>query len=161
MLSNRILPVKGRPETHRESNNTGIKQDAFKQTRVSLCNKEKSMNYQNEKLPGGAIKIGSTPSMTEETAVKGILKNHLAPKGKFGLVVVEEGSLQFVWEDDPDNILDADPGHPILIVPERFHHVVVSGKVKFRVEFYVPEKDDKTEKKEGDRPGEDFCECMK
>ncbi len=113
------------------------------------------MNYQNESLPEGANKVGSTPSMTEETVVKGILKNHLAPKGKYGLVVVEEGTLQFVWEDDPDNILDADPNHPIVIFPERFHHVVITGKVIFRVEFYeVPVADD--ENKKGDRPGEDF-----
>jgi len=119
------------------------------------------MNFQNAKLPDGAQKTGSTPSMTEETVVRGILKNHLAPKGKFGLVVVEEGTLKYVWEDDPDNVLDADPDHPIVIFPERFHHVVVTGKVKFRVEFYVvPSKDD-LDNKDGDRPGEDFCECMK
>jgi hypothetical protein len=35
------------------------------------------MNYQNETLPEGARKVGSTPSMTEETVVPGILKKHL------------------------------------------------------------------------------------
>ena len=115
------------------------------------------MNYQNETLPEGANKVGSTPSMNEETVVKGILKNHLAPKGKYGLVVVEEGTLQFVWEDDPDNILDADPNNPIVIFPERFHHVVITGKVIFRVEFYeIPVVVD--ENKKGERPGEDFLD---
>ena len=115
------------------------------------------MNYQNETLPESANKVGSTPSMNEETVVKGILKNHLAPKGKYGLVVVEEGTLQFVWEDDPDNILDADPNNPIVIFPERFHHVVITGKVIFRVEFYeIPVIVD--ENKEGERPGEDFLD---
>ena len=54
------------------------------------------MNFQNETLPQGAQKIGSTPTMTEETVVPGILKKHLAPKGRFGYLVVEEGALQFV-----------------------------------------------------------------
>jgi len=117
------------------------------------------MNFQNEELPEGAVKVGSTPSMTELTVVKGILKNHLAPKGKVGLVVVEEGSLQYIWEDDQDNVLDADKNHPIVIEPERYHHVVITGPVVFRVEFYkVLEKNE--EFKEGDRPGEVFCECM-
>ena len=58
------------------------------------------MNYQNATLPPGAVKAGSTPSMTEKTVVPGILKKHLAPKGKFGYLVVEEGSLQFIWEDE-------------------------------------------------------------
>jgi len=30
------------------------------------------MNFQNEMLPQGAQKIGSTPTMTEETVVPGI-----------------------------------------------------------------------------------------
>ena len=116
------------------------------------------MNYQNETFPQGAIKVGSTPSMTEDTVVPGILKKHLAPKGKFGYLVVEEGSLQFVWEDDPDNILDADPGHPIVIFPERFHHVSITGQVQFRVEFYKIVNEDTTDVShaDGDRPGEDF-----
>ena len=116
------------------------------------------MNYQNETLPEGANKIGSTPSMTEETVAPGILKKHLAPKGKYGYLVVEEGALEFVWEDDEENVLDADPEHPIVIFPERFHHVSIKGKVRFRVEFYeVPSGiaiDAK--QKEGERPGQDF-----
>jgi len=118
------------------------------------------MNFQNEKLPEGALKVGATPNMTQETAVKGILKNHLAPKGKYALVVVEEGALQFVWEDDKENVIDGDKNHPIVIEPERFHHVVITGDVVFRVEFYEIPKDDEKLMKEGERPGEVFCECM-
>ena len=116
------------------------------------------MNFQNESLPEGASKIGSTPTMTEETVVPGILKKHLAPHGRFGYLVVEDGALQFVWEDDPDNPLDADADHPIVIFPERFHHVEITGKVRFRVEFYEVggiEIDAGLQQK-GERPGEDF-----
>ena len=117
------------------------------------------MNFSDIKLPEGAVKVGETPSMTEKTVVKGLLKNHLAPKGKFGYVVVEEGALQYFWEDDKDNIIDCDKDHPIVIEPERYHSVVMSGEVLFHVEFYkVP--DPKEENKEGDRPGEVFCECF-
>ena len=116
------------------------------------------MNYQNDSLPANAQKIGSTPTMTEETVVPGILKKHLAPEGRFGYLVVEEGALHFVWDDDADSPLEADPEHPIVIYPERFHHVVITGKVRFRVEFYevggIDIEDGLTQ--EGDRPGEDF-----
>ena len=116
------------------------------------------MNYQNATFPEKSIKVGSTPSMTEETVAPGILKNHLAPKGKFGYLVVEEGALQFVWEDDENNVLDADSEHPIVIFPERFHHVLLTDKVRFRVEFYEVKDVDSTDVslKDGDRPGEDF-----
>jgi len=116
------------------------------------------MNYQNEELPKGAIKVGSTPVMTEETVKPAILQSHLAPKGKIGLLVVEEGHCQYVWEDEKGPALDADPQHPIVIFPERYHHVVITGPVKFKVEFYtiidtVIEVKHPEEKK---RPGEDF-----
>ncbi len=116
------------------------------------------MNYQNETLPAGAVKAGCTPSMTQETVVAGILKKHLTPKGKFGYLVVEEGSLQFVWEDDADNILDADPEHPIVIFPERYHHVSITGDVRFRVEFHDVGGIDIAGSltKVGERPGDDF-----
>ena len=116
------------------------------------------MNYQNATLPDGAKKVGSTPTMTEKTVIPGILNQHLAPRGKFGYLVVEEGSLQFVWEDEKDNVLDADPEHPIVIFPERYHHVSITAKVRFRVEFYdvggIDIADDLITK--GQRPGEDF-----
>ena len=116
------------------------------------------MNYQNATLPEGAKKVGSTPVMTEKTVVSGILKKHLAPRGKFGYLVVEEGSLQFVWEDEKDNVLDADPEHPIVIFPERYHHVSITETVRFRVEFYdvggIDIADNLITK--GQRPGEDF-----
>lgn len=116
------------------------------------------MNYQNEKLPNGAIKVGSTPTMTEETIKPGILQSHLAPKGKIGLLVIEEGSCQYIWEDEDGPALDADVDHPIVIHPERYHRVVITGPVKLRVEFYtvlntvidIKHPDEKR------RPGESF-----
>ena len=114
------------------------------------------MNYQNATLPEGASLAGSTKLMNQDTVVPGILKKHLAPKGKWGYLVVESGSLQYVWEDDAENRLDADPGHPIVITPERFHHVVITGPVEFRVEFYVVPEGPANPEKEGDRPGEAF-----
>ena len=116
------------------------------------------MNYQYATLPEGAKKVGSTPTMTEETVVPGILKKHLAPRGKFGYLVVEEGSLQFVWEDEEDNVFDANPAHPIVIFPERYHHVSITAKVRFRVEFYDVGSIDIADNliKKGQRPGEDI-----
>ncbi|NOY84802.1 MAG: DUF1971 domain-containing protein [Nitrospirae bacterium] len=93
------------------------------------------MNYQNKTLPENVVKISSTAMMTEETILPGILKNHETRKGRYGLLVVEEGALQFVWEDD-GQILDADPGHPILIFPQKLHHVKLTGKVQFFIAFY-------------------------
>lgn len=118
------------------------------------------MTFQDESLPLGVNKVGSTPLLTEKTVPTGILKKHLVPKGKIGLLVVEEGSLQFVWEDSPDEIIDADAEHPVVIWPERYHHVVVNDPVRFKVEFYGPAEILNAERDliEGDRPGEEFIQ---
>jgi len=113
------------------------------------------MNFQNEQLPAAAVKVGSTPSMTNETVVEGLLKNHLGPKDKLGFVVVEEGALQFVWEDSAE-VLDANPDKPIVIVPERFHHIRLTEKVRFRVEFYKVPEEAPVHKKD-ERPGAAFA----
>ena len=116
------------------------------------------MNFQNAQLPQGAVKVGSTPIMDEKTVKPGILKSHLAPKGKYGLLLVEQGHLQYIWEDEEGPALDATPEHPIVIFPERYHHVKITGPVQFRIEFYsildavIPVKYEKEDR----RPGEAF-----
>ncbi|MDZ8118656.1 DUF1971 domain-containing protein [Pontiella agarivorans] len=114
------------------------------------------MNDQHAALPDSAEKAGETKWMNQDTVVPGILKKHLTPKGKWGYLVVKSGSLDYVWEDDLENVLTADPEHPIVIYPERFHHVVITGPVEFKVEFYVVPEKASTDQKEGDRPGEAF-----
>ncbi len=94
------------------------------------------MNYQNEKLPDDAVFSASSVVMTETTVLPPILKKHMAPKGKYGYLVVESGALQFVWEDTGET-LDAAPGHPVVIFPERYHHVKITGPVTFKIEFYT------------------------
>lgn len=114
------------------------------------------MNYQNAVLPEGAELAGSSRDMNQDTVVPGILKKHLAPKGKWGYLVVSSGSVDFVWEDEPETVLTADADHPIVIYPERFHHVIISGAVEFKVEFYIVPEQASPDQQEGDRPGEAF-----
>ena len=113
------------------------------------------MTYQNEKLPLEQDKIGETPWLNEVTVLKPILNKHMAPKGKVGLVIVRKGSLDYVWEDDLENVLTGDVEHPIVIEPERYHHVIITGPVEFKIEFYkdVPPA---TTDEDAVRPGESF-----
>lgn len=114
------------------------------------------MNFQNAQLPQGAELAGATPTMDELTIAPGILANHMAPKGKCGLLVVEKGACQFVWEDDTQHPIDCDPDHPVVIFPERYHHVSITGPVKLRVEFYsLPVSLEEFDTK-ASRPGDDF-----
>lgn len=114
------------------------------------------MRFQNLKLPSSAVKIGETPVMNQETVLEGILNNHMAPKGKIGNIVVQSGSLDYVWEDTPDDIITADIDHNIIIESERYHHVIITGPVEFKVEFYKYDGASSEFDEKATRPGEDF-----
>ncbi|WP_108651793.1 DUF1971 domain-containing protein [Dongshaea marina] len=115
------------------------------------------MHTNDNSLPQGAVKVGSTPSFTQDTVPQGLLNNHLAPKGKFGCLVVEQGSLEFVWEDDSSKAIKVTPEQPVLIHSERFHHLVITGEVLFHVDFYrESDKEGAIPEKMGERPGQSF-----
>ncbi len=102
-------------------------------------------------------KVGETPIMNEENVFPEILKKHMTPKGKYANVVVVEGKLDFIWEDDKENIITGDVENSIIIEPERYHKVVLRGPVKFKVEFYKEEsKEEKSYDEIAKRPGEKF-----
>lgn len=109
------------------------------------------MNFDKEK----AIKIGETPVMNEKNVFPDILKEHMTPKDKWAVLVVEEGSLEFQWKGD-ESILIGDIDNPIIIEPERVHHVILIGPVKFKVEFYKVPKETTTHDSTALRPGENF-----
>lgn len=113
------------------------------------------MIFQHISLPLLENKIGETSWFTEQNILKPLLNKHMAPKGKTGLVIVKEGSLEFVWEDDLTTVLTCDSNHPIVIEPERYHHIIITGAVLFNIEFY---KDSPVSKvnNEAIRPGELF-----
>lgn len=98
------------------------------------------LNYCKMKLPAGLKKTGETRTMDQGTVLPGLLAKHKAPSGKHGYLVVSKGHVQFEWEDTHE-VLDADPGHPIVIEPGRLHRVKVVGPVEFHVEFYKQSDD--------------------
>ena len=113
------------------------------------------MRFQNLPLPNQENKLGETDYMTQETVLKPILNKHMAPKGKVGLVVIKSGELGFIWEDTPNDMIKGDMNHPIVIEPERYHHVVITGDVEFKVEFYKDNEKNRYDE-EAIRPGEAF-----
>ena len=113
------------------------------------------MRYQQLPQPDLSKKIGETQWLTEKTVLKPLLNKHMAPKGKVGLIIVREGFLDYVWEDDLDNVLTCDKNHPIVIEPERYHHVIITGKVEFKIEFYKDVESLSLDEK-AIRPGEAF-----
>lgn len=80
-------------------------------------------------------KIGETPLFDERNYIAEMTKKHMTPKNIYGILKVLEGELQFVWNDEK-KIYTIDKQHPMVIEPERYHHIIINEKVKFYLELY-------------------------
>lgn len=113
------------------------------------------MRFQNVPLPDRSSKLGETSWLTQDTVPNALLNKHMAPKGKVGLLLVKTGSCNFVWEDNLDDVFVIDKNNPFVIEPERFHHVIITNNVVFKIEFYK-DSDANSFNEEALRSGEEF-----
>lgn len=99
------------------------------------------MRYQNEVLPKGMHKISQTKLMNQDNIISALLNKHMSPKRKWAYLVILSGTCNFIWEDNPEDIMIADVNHPIIITPERFHRLIINRNVEFKLEFYMFDHD--------------------
>lgn len=78
----------------------------------------------------------TTRVFDESTTPAGLLAAHAIADGVWGRLVVHEGELGFVFEDDPDEVRRMRAGEAQVIPPKQPHHVVIDGPVRFVVEFH-------------------------
>ena len=89
-----------------------------------------------DELPDGLTLQRTTPSFDEHSTPAGLRRAHQVAPDVWGRLVVESGSVGFVFEDEPDVVRVVAAGDRQVIPPEVLHHVVVDGPVQFAVEFY-------------------------
>jgi tellurite resistance-related uncharacterized protein len=87
-------------------------------------------------IPDGSVLQRTTPTFDEVTTPQGLRGAHAVADGVWGRLIVESGSLGFVFEDTPDDVRTVVAGAHQVIPPARLHHVVISGPVRFAVEFH-------------------------
>ena len=89
-------------------------------------------------LPDGLVLDRVTREFTHESVPNGLLSAHRVADRVWGRLRVEEGSVTFVFEDDPDAGRVLTAGDSQVIPPGRLHHLELCGPVRFVVEFHVP-----------------------
>ena len=87
-------------------------------------------------LPGGVRHVRTTPVFDESSVPAGLLAAHQLAAGVWARVVLQQGTLDFVFEDAPDRPLSLLEGESLVVPPQRLHHVVVAGPVRFVLELY-------------------------
>ena len=87
-------------------------------------------------LPGGMTLVRSTPEFDADSVPAGLLRAHQVADGVWGRLVVTEGTVDFVFEDTPDDIRAVAAGETQVIPPARLHHIAVAEGARFHVEFH-------------------------
>lgn len=93
------------------------------------------------KLPDDVVLARVTDDWTPETAPVGLGRAHRVAEGTWGRLVVREGSVHFIFEDEPDEVINVSAGEAQVIPPQRPHHVEFTGPATFAVEFYRAPKE--------------------
>lgn len=91
---------------------------------------------QHGELPGDVEWQRTTDDFTDQTVPAGLLRAHKVAEGVWGRLQVLEGTLRFVWEDDPGSPLELGSGDAVVIPPATPHHVEPEPGARFHVEFH-------------------------
>ena len=89
-----------------------------------------------QQLPDGLELQRTTPTFDETSTPRGLRAAHAVADGVWCRLIVESGSLGFVFEDTLDEVHTVTAGQRQVIPPARRHHVVIDGPVRFAVEFH-------------------------
>lgn len=101
------------------------------------------------KLPDDVVFARVTDDFTPDTAPVGMSRTHRVGEGVWGQLVVREGSVNFVFEDAPDDVITVAADETQVIPPQRPHHVEFTGPARFAVEFYRAPKESERAPEEG------------
>lgn len=86
-------------------------------------------------LPEGLEEYKRTATFEPETTPAGLRRTHDLKAGTWGEIVVVEGHVHYVLEDDGDLTLMLKPDRPGTVAPARPHHVVPRPGSRFFVRF--------------------------
>lgn len=89
-----------------------------------------------ERLPSGALPRGNALEFTDATIPPPLLREHALGAGHWGLLHVLEGSITFVDAASGKEALVSEAG-TVVLRPLAPHRVVVRGRVRCRIDFYV------------------------
>lgn len=87
------------------------------------------------RLPPTAVCYKETGEFDERSVPAGLLASHTLRPGTWGEIVVLEGKLDYVIEDEPPLAFVLRPGVAGNVAPERPHHVRLQSGARFKVRF--------------------------
>ncbi len=86
-------------------------------------------------LPPGVVPYKKTPVFSDVSVPKGLLKDHATKAGVWGIIHVEEGTLEYIIPSKGKRQL-LRPYDVGVVQPEELHHVKPIDGCRFYVEFW-------------------------
>ena len=93
------------------------------------------MSDRAERLPDGVEAYRTIGPFDAASLPAGLRRTHDLKQGTWGKVVLERGSIGFVWEDETGGRQDADAPAEIVVPPQVPHHVE-GGDFELTITFY-------------------------
>lgn len=90
-----------------------------------------------KEIPPGHTAYRRTPTFTQTSVPKGLLREHRTKAGVWGKIVVTKGSLRYRILRTPAEEYMLDPDSFGVVEPGVPHEVELQGDTEFFVEFYV------------------------
>jgi tellurite resistance-related uncharacterized protein len=87
-------------------------------------------------MPAGVVQYKQTAEFDERTLPNGLRSRHTLKPDTWGRIVVLEGELLYVIEQEPSLSFVLTPDAPGIVAPEAPHHVAPRGPVRLRIEFF-------------------------
>lgn len=88
-----------------------------------------------KKFPENVKEYKRTPSFTENTIPRGLLRSHTTKQGTWGKIVIEEGTLLYRILEPQIEEIELSVKKFGVVEPQVPHEVQTLGPVKFHVEF--------------------------
>lgn len=87
------------------------------------------------RLPACARVYKSTPIYDVASLPSGLLQSHRLKRGSWGKILVLEGRVRYVLEDEGSLTFALRPGVPGIVAPERPHHIEVDPDARIQIDF--------------------------
>ncbi len=87
-------------------------------------------------LPPGAVKYKETKRFTADTVPAGLTRHHATKSGVWGLICVDQGTLDVDYGDPVLETMTLKAGQHTVVAPEEVHKVTLHPNTEFHVEFY-------------------------
>ncbi len=87
-------------------------------------------------LPPDLEVVRTTKVFDRLTAPNGLLRAHALASEVWARLVVETGTVEFVFEDLPADVRTIGPGGHQIVPPARRHHITPDDDATFYLEFH-------------------------